>query len=134
MMPSGPHRSTMGRGERSSIPTVVFRLCGHPEIGPKPVSDQSRRRMSVPISPPPKGKLLLFPELAMLRGYSTKTHFCTVKTLWHTSVRACGSNRVGYQQARPCPVCPDNDRVLHRSEMSGYANIRYQTKKRAPGA
>jgi hypothetical protein len=55
----------MATGERSSIPTVVFRLCGHPEIGPKPVSDQSRRRMSAPISPPPKGKLSLFPELAM---------------------------------------------------------------------
>src|ERR1700761_351544 len=65
MMPSGPHRSTMGRGERSSIPTVVFRLCGHPEIGPKPVADQSRERIRTPISPPPKGKLSLLPELAM---------------------------------------------------------------------
>jgi hypothetical protein len=65
MIPSGPHSSTMGTGERSSMPTVVFRLCGHAEIGPKPLSDQSRRLMSAPIWPPPKGKLSLFLELAM---------------------------------------------------------------------
>ena len=45
----------MGTGERSSILTVVFRLSGHSEIGPKPEFDQSRARMSAPFSPPPNG-------------------------------------------------------------------------------
>src|ERR1700761_8724615 len=84
MIPSGPHSSTMGTGERSSMPAVVFRLCGHPEIGPKPVSDQSRRRMSAPISPPPKGKLLLFPELAMRAWNLDQSEFLYRGDLWHT--------------------------------------------------
>src|ERR1700733_7529617 len=82
MMPSGPHRSTIGTGERSSIPTVVFRLCGHPEIGPKPAADQSREPIRAPISPPPKGKLSLFPELAMyLLETGPRTQFYCEDTL-----------------------------------------------------
>src|ERR1700739_4615964 len=84
MIPSGPHSSTMGTGERSSMPAVVFRLWGHPETGPKPVSDQSRRRMSAPISPPPKGKLLLFPELAMRAWNLDQSEFLYRGDLWHT--------------------------------------------------
>src|ERR1700733_4710039 len=87
MIPSGPHSSTMGTGERSSMPTVVFRLCDHPEIGPKPVSDQLRRRMSAPISPPPKGKLLSFPEFAMRAWNLDQNAFLYVKTLWPTSTQ-----------------------------------------------
>src|ERR1700721_4795038 len=58
MMPSGPHRSTMGTGERSNMPTVVFRLSGHSEIGPKLVFDQSSAPIRAPFSPPPNGKCL----------------------------------------------------------------------------
>src|ERR1700722_16442030 len=84
MIPSGPHSSTMGTGERSSMPTVVCRLCDHPETGPKPVSDQLRRRMSAPISPPPKGKLLLFPKLAMRAWNLDQSKFLYREDLWHT--------------------------------------------------
>ena len=78
----------MGTGEHSKVPTVVFRLCDHPVIGPKPVSDQSRRRMSAPVSPPPKGKLLLFTELAIRARNLDQNEFLYVKTQWHSSVRA----------------------------------------------
>jgi hypothetical protein len=33
--------------------TIIRRLCGHVSTGPSGVRDQSRERMSVPISPPP---------------------------------------------------------------------------------
>jgi hypothetical protein len=46
----------MGTGERSNMPTVVFRLSGHPEIGPKLVFDQSIAPIRAPFFPPPKGK------------------------------------------------------------------------------
>lgn len=42
----------MGTGERSSVATVVFRLCGQQETGPKLELDQSRLRISAPIAPP----------------------------------------------------------------------------------
>ena len=98
------------------MPTVVFRLCGHPEIGPKPVSDQSRRRMSVPISPPPKGKLLLFPEIAMralkldqngflhhedpMAHKSESSHIFLISALGQTRTSSLGA-------ARPLPPSAD---------------------------
>src|SRR5450755_2394938 len=85
MKPSGPHSSTMGTGEYSTNPTVVLRLWGHLEISPKPVSDQSRTRMSAPTSPPPKGKPSLFPEMVMCCWKLEKTDFCNVNVAWYTS-------------------------------------------------
>src|ERR1700761_4261142 len=56
MMPSGPHSSTMGTGEASSVSVTVFRLCGHAESGPRPVEVQSYLRISAAASPPLAGK------------------------------------------------------------------------------
>src|SRR3982750_1008827 len=50
MMPSGPHSSTMGTGEAVTMSTVVLRLCGHDQIVPMLVEDQSKAAMSVFIS------------------------------------------------------------------------------------
>lgn len=60
----------MGTGERNNVATVVFRLCGQQETGPKPERDQSRARMSAPVSPPPKGKLSLVSSLVMLFAFT----------------------------------------------------------------
>lgn len=108
MKPSGPHSSTMGIGECSSIPTVVFRVWGHPEIGPKPVSDQSRTRMSAPTSPPPKGKLSLFPELAMCSWKLEKADFCNVKVALYTSGERASSLATGTEGRSFLGTCDHN--------------------------
>src|SRR5580698_2273891 len=51
MMPSSPHRSTMGRVERSNIPMIVCSDGGQVDGGPRE-SDQSRAAISAAISPP----------------------------------------------------------------------------------
>src|ERR1700753_1587687 len=51
MMPSSPHSITMGTGESSTMPTAVFRLCGHWAMGPSGVAAQSNARTRSAISP-----------------------------------------------------------------------------------
>src|SRR6201995_1469218 len=52
MMPSAPHNSTMGTGERSRVSVTVFRLCGQAWSGPRPVEVQSSARIRAATSPP----------------------------------------------------------------------------------
>jgi hypothetical protein len=108
----------MGTGERSSMPTVVLRLCGHPAMGPKPVSDQLQRRMSVPISPPPKQKLLLFAELAMRAWNPNQNAFLYEKTLWHTSARAAVSAKSVLDQSRGFDYLTATSALSDRAGMS----------------
>src|SRR3954464_15880476 len=43
----------MGKREFRQVLTMVRRLCGQPSTGPSGVRDQSKLRMSTPVSPPP---------------------------------------------------------------------------------
>src|SRR5665213_1886102 len=47
---------TMATGERKIVSTLVLRLCGQVALGPRGVRDQSKRRISAPVSPPPAGQ------------------------------------------------------------------------------
>jgi len=62
MMPSSPQSRTIGTGEWSSMPTVVFRLAGHDSIGPSD-SDQSWRAISFAVVPPPARNALWLPQI-----------------------------------------------------------------------
>src|SRR5258707_14749194 len=89
MIPSSPHRVTIGTGERRMSATVLLRFAGQLSIGPKGVADQSKRMMIWAASPPPVKngkragvgmfKLALRPlvvgpnPLATKRGETTRT-------------------------------------------------------------
>ena len=49
---SAPHHTTIGNRESRQMLTAERRLCGHPDIGPMGVRDQSVVAMSRPASPP----------------------------------------------------------------------------------
>src|ERR1700722_11001871 len=66
MIPSGPQSRTIGTGDRSRNPVMLFRLCGQCSISPSVVDGQSNDRMIEAISPQlfkklseddPKGRL-----------------------------------------------------------------------------
>ena len=61
-MPSSPQSRTIGTGEWSSMPTVVFRLAGHDLIGPSD-SDQSWLAISFAVVPPPARNALWLPPI-----------------------------------------------------------------------
>jgi hypothetical protein len=49
----GPQNRNIGYRELRMMLTAVRRLCGQPAIGPRGEDDQSKERISSPISPPP---------------------------------------------------------------------------------
>ena len=98
-MPSwSPQEHDGDLGSGAVFPTVVFRLCGHPEISPKPVPDQSRTRMSAPVSHRRQESYRCSRNFSCACGNLNTTQFCTVKVVWLTSVSA--ANRPSAVEAR----------------------------------
>ena len=62
-MVSGPHAIKIGKVEERQRLTEVRKLCGHSEIGPSGVIDQSIERISFPISPPPDKNCVVIDSL-----------------------------------------------------------------------
>src|SRR4051794_10699698 len=60
----------MGKLEDRHRFTVVRRLCGQLSRGPSGVVDQSRERMSAPISPPPTSQLSASVSVRLAGGFS----------------------------------------------------------------